>query len=143
MFCDRLLAKCITNFDINRAFPVVEVIFPANYFCHHATNTHQEKDGLMQWQYFMKPWLPSVPHTHDVVVRDVVAIPDSKVHGANTGPIWGRQEQGGPHVGPMNFDIWDISSIHWDRDKMADIFQTTFSNALSWVKMFEFKVWFA
>ena len=34
-------------------------------------------------------------------------IPDSKVPGANTGPIWGRQDPGGPHVGPMNFVIWD------------------------------------
>ena len=31
---------------------------------------------------------------------------DSKVHGANMGPIWGRQDPGGPHVGPMNFAIW-------------------------------------
>ena len=28
--------------------------------------------------------------------------PDSKVHEANIGPIWGRQGPGGPHVGPMN-----------------------------------------
>ena len=34
-------------------------------------------------------------------------IPDSKVHGANMGPIWGRQDPGGPHIGPMNFAIWD------------------------------------
>ena len=33
-------------------------------------------------------------------------VPDSKVHGANMGPIWGRQDPGGPHVGPMNFVIW-------------------------------------
>ena len=32
--------------------------------------------------------------------------PDSKVHGANKGPIWGRQDPGGYHVGPMNFAIW-------------------------------------
>ena len=32
--------------------------------------------------------------------------PDSKVHGANMGPIWGRQDPSGPHVGPMNFAIW-------------------------------------
>ena len=31
---------------------------------------------------------------------------DSEVHGANMGPIWGRQDPGGPHVGPMNFAIW-------------------------------------
>ena len=36
-------------------------------------------------------------------------IPNSKVHGANMGPIWGRQDPGGPHVGPMNFAIWDVS----------------------------------
>ena len=33
-------------------------------------------------------------------------VPDSNVHGANMGPIWGRQDEGGPHVGPMNFAIW-------------------------------------
>ena len=37
-------------------------------------------------------------------------IPDSKVHGANMGPIWGRQDPGGPHVGPMNLAIWDMHS---------------------------------
>ena len=31
---------------------------------------------------------------------------DNKVHGTNMGPIWGRQDPGGPHVGPMNFAIW-------------------------------------
>ena len=34
------------------------------------------------------------------------AYPDSKVHGANMGPIWGQQDPGGPHVGPLNFAIW-------------------------------------
>ena len=38
-----------------------------------------------------------------------VTIPDSKVHGANMGPIWGQQEPGRLHVGPMNFAIWDIN----------------------------------
>ena len=32
--------------------------------------------------------------------------PDSKVHGDSMGPIWGRQDPGGPRVGPMNFAIW-------------------------------------
>ena len=36
-------------------------------------------------------------------------IPDSKVHGANMGPIWGRQDPGGPHVGLMNFAIWALN----------------------------------
>ena len=34
-------------------------------------------------------------------------IPDSVVHGADMGPIWGRQDPGGPYVGPMNFAIWN------------------------------------
>ena len=33
--------------------------------------------------------------------------PNSKVHGANMGPSGGRQDPGGPHVGPMSFAIWD------------------------------------
>ena len=32
--------------------------------------------------------------------------PDSKVHGANMGPVWGQQDPGGPHDGPMNLAIW-------------------------------------
>ena len=38
-------------------------------------------------------------------------IPDSKAHGTNMGPIWGRQDPGGPHVGPMNFAIWDCHVV--------------------------------
>ena len=26
---------------------------------------------------------------------------------ANMGPIWGQQDPGGPHIGPMNLAIWD------------------------------------
>ena len=33
---------------------------------------------------------------------------DSEFHGANMGSIWGRQDPGGPHVGPVNFAIWDF-----------------------------------
>ena len=39
-----------------------------------------------------------IVHFHDY--------PDNKVRGANIGPIWGRQDPGGPLVGPMNFAIW-------------------------------------
>ena len=37
------------------------------------------------------------------MLRSYYTIPDSKVHGANTGPIWGRQDPGWPHAGPVNF----------------------------------------
>ena len=41
-----------------------------------------------------------------------LSFPDSKVHGANMGPIWGRQDPGGSHVGPMNFTIWVVNWTH-------------------------------
>ena len=31
---------------------------------------------------------------------------------------------------------------HWGRDKIADIFQTTFTNVFSWMKMYEFRLKF-
>ena len=34
---------------------------------------------------------------------------DNKVHGVNMRPISGRQDSGGPHVGPMKFAIWGHS----------------------------------
>ena len=37
--------------------------------------------------------------------------PDSKVHGANMGPNWGRHDPGGPQVGPMNFAIWGVRKM--------------------------------
>ena len=62
----------------------------------------------MEWQC-----LPShdtfgcTTKNHDRVLF-IESYPDSKVHGANMGPIWGRQDPGGSHVGPMNFAIWVV-----------------------------------
>ena len=38
-------------------------------------------------------------------------IPGNKVHRVNMGPIWGRQDPGGPHVGHINFAMWDVFHI--------------------------------
>ena len=38
----------------------------------------------------------------------MITVPDSKVYGANMGPTWGRQDPGGPHVGPINLAIFGI-----------------------------------
>ena len=38
-------------------------------------------------------------------LRNYAHIPDSKVYGANVGPIWGWQDPGGPHFGPMNLAV--------------------------------------
>ena len=37
----------------------------------------------------------------------VYITPDYKVHGANMGPTWGRQDPSGPHVDHVNLAIWD------------------------------------
>ena len=54
--------------------------------------------------------------------------PDSNVDGDNMGSIWGRQDPGGPHIGPVNFAIWvvlyGVSSEVFDYStiaKFADI----------------------
>ena len=43
---------------------------------------------------------------HDMDMLSIVLAPDSKVHEANMGTIWGQQDPGGPHVGRMNLAIW-------------------------------------
>ena len=46
---------------------------------------------------------------------DMQGVPDSKVHWANMGPIWGRQDPGGPHE-----LCW--VSISWHRHESLSIF---------------------
>ena len=81
--------------------------------------------------------------------------PDSKVHGANTGPAWVLSTPDGPHVGPMSLAILEpfkgISSCakyflsdHWHIDAFVNIsrprqngrnLQATFSNSFSAMKI--------
>ena len=46
--------------------------------------------------------------------------PDNKVHGAIMGPTWGRQDPGGPHVGPMNGAIWVFTALSLANDSASD-----------------------
>ena len=41
------------------------------------------------------------------IISYITRSSDTKVHGANMGPIWSRQDPGGPHVGTKNFAIWE------------------------------------
>ena len=47
----------------------------------------------------------SLIHVCSHPTTDDSRYPDSKVHGANMGPIWVLSAPGGPHVGPMNLVI--------------------------------------
>ena len=62
------------------------------------------RSGIRIWNL----WLPDLQMSYrGLMARHDKITPDSKVHGANMGPIWGRQDPGGPHVGPMNLAIWE------------------------------------
>ena len=64
-------------------------------------------------------------------------IPDSMVHGANMGPIWGWQDPGGPHFGPMNFAIWDVPEHVLLPVELKHQRQITCHNALTVVAQME------
>ena len=50
-----------------------------------------------------------------MIIKKAIYFPDSKVHGANMGPTWGRQDPGNPHAGLMNLAIWvvDLNAHIW------------------------------
>ena len=47
-------------------------------------------------------------------------IPDSKVHGAKMGPLWGRQDPGGRHVG-----TWTLLSGTDRESKLIQLVEAT------------------
>ena len=71
-------------------------------------------------------WWELIGHTDDNIWIGVVNVyvpttvlfsyPDSKVHGTIMGPIWGRQDPDGPHVGHMNFAIWVFPKL-WSNEE--------------------------
>ena len=82
---------------------VVLVLMSSDEWCRH--NGRRRGTGQDSWE---NGWIQSSRGTPcDHILQEKVT-PDSKVHVANMGPIWGPQDPGGPHVGPMNFAIWDI-----------------------------------
>ena len=77
--------------------------------------------------FYISNWIVAFNIILDPVIAasNYVNSPDSKVHGANMGPIWGRQDPGGAHVGPMNFAIWEaaesvLCEILFDVVKLID-----------------------
>ena len=60
-----------------------------------------------QWQLFLWSSLHLIPFEERCHIFENNNIPVSKVQGTNMGPIWGRQDPGGPHVGSMNLAIWE------------------------------------
>ena len=58
------------------------------------------------------------------------------------GNVRGHNECVYPHIREQKPNSSVTQLTHWGRDKMAAIFQTTFSNAFSWMKMFKLRLRF-
>ena len=94
---------------------------------------HERKSDKLTWSFDGMQWYKMQIHVYVPWKKENqheknsdILIPDSKVYGASMGPNWGRQDPGGPHVGPMDLAIWVFSlSINF--------------NDLYWIKV---KEWF-
>ena len=78
-----------------------------------AIPTHMQCDPSAIGRYLYLVWPVFRRHLHlcELQAFGERKDPDSKVHGAIVGPIWGRQDPGGTNVRPMNFAICGILYI--------------------------------
>ena len=63
-----------------------------------------------------------------IICYPSIPIPDSKVHGAIMGPIWSRQDPGGPHVGRMNLTLWDVIQSYFH---FGDVIMSTMASQIT------------
>ena len=63
----------------------------------------QQIPGPRTWLWLLLAMAVSAVTEHMQLAKHY---PDRKIHGTNVGPICGRQDPGGPLVGPINFAIW-------------------------------------
>ena len=82
------------------------------------THTHPLKDSphhsslsVSHLSIYSVTDLPCLPDAFIYSSIHSHPIPDNKVHVANMGPIWGRQDPGGPHVGSGNFRLPGIITL--------------------------------
>ena len=88
---------------------IMAILVFINHHFNHVIAT-QYKIIQMSWYYIHITVMLYECHrnSNHRQLECLFSTPDSKFHGANMGPIWGRQDPGGPHVGPINFAIWDL-----------------------------------
>ena len=75
---------------------------PVAWLCipSHPLNWMHGQQGSLLWYLEQQLWCAL--DISQVLPKDS---PDSKVHEAYIGPTWGRQDPGGPYVGPMSLAI--------------------------------------
>ena len=114
MFCSVVVFK-----QINIIYMAILAINSNNTTtCHLNFMYKPSVFSCMAAEWFLLPYLLPIIHMSVIVCIRwwfypsflSFTVPNSK------GPIWGRQDPGGPHVGPMNLAIWGVllASIHWD-----------------------------
>ena len=112
-----ILVKCVPLFKISQT--VAWKIITFSGVCEFGL---QIKKNTLFSRKWVRAWMSRAagpgtisyqPCTHGMV-------PDSKIHGANMGPIWDQQDRGGPHVGPMNFAIWGRIQYHTVKTVLGD-----------------------
>ena len=110
-----LLAICAGNSPGTGEFPAQRpVVRSFDVFFDLRPNKQLSKQWW-GWWFEAPPW--SLRRHRNAMEQRVVwsvtwdTTPDSKVHGANMGSIWGWYDPGGPHVVPMNLAIW-VYNVH-------------------------------
>ena len=98
--------------------------------CHDIAAYYQNSKGGWQvfytWKYRMNVMLLAVQIWQHYPLRENKywrIFPESKVHGANMGPICGRQGPGGPHVGLMNFASSSSSKFYFQQNTTMEQYQ--------------------
>ena len=71
---------------------------------HHPQRCFVASPSKSQWCVCVHPEAKEIR-----LLRSDAIFPNGKVHEANRGPIWGRQDPGGPLVGSMNYAIWVLA----------------------------------
>ena len=83
--------------------PIYDLIF-VSLFHHYWRDDLFQNVQLQEWQC----WPAGEPRQW-TLIANLLNYPDSKVHGTNMRPIWGRQDTGRPHIGPCTL----LSGYRW------------------------------
>ena len=80
--------------------------------CRRGPGLSRGKTGQHKWLTIPQRRVsPNHSHSFDYIRK----VPDSKVHGTNMGPIWGRQDPGGPPCWPHELCLpWKIDFNYID-----------------------------
>ena len=81
----------------------------SSFYLIRALDHHQQWPSWEKLLPFMGCW------EHILFLPLQLSYPWKQGSWGQHGPIWGWQDPGGPHVGPKNFAIWDITANNQNR----------------------------